>query len=189
MSADEIRPDASAQCDGATECPLHEALAAPGALERREFLRAAAMALASIGLLGAGAERAESMPVRALKALAGGSGPAEEKRYPMPAADGVSIDKENSVIVARAAGKVYAFSLACPHQNTALRWDADDHQFQCPKHKSRYTEDGTFLEGRATRNMDRLAVKRDGAVLVVDIDALFQQDENPKEWGEAFVPA
>jgi nitrite reductase/ring-hydroxylating ferredoxin subunit len=189
MSADETRPDASARCDDATQCPLHDALATPVAVERREFLRVAAMAFASIGLLGAVAERAEPMPVRALKALAGGSGPAEEKRYPMPTADGVMIDKENSVIVARAAGKVYAFSLACPHQNTALRWQADDHQFQCPKHKSRYTEDGVFIEGRATRNMDRLAVKRDGEVLVVDIDALYQQDENPKEWSAAFVPA
>lgn len=112
---------------------------------------------------------------------------ADEKRYPLPTADGVSIDKDNSVIIARAAGKAYAFSLACPHQNTALRWVGDEHEFFCPKHKSRYHADGTFIEGRATRDMDRMVVRRDGATLVVSIDDLVQQDEHPKEWGGAFV--
>jgi nitrite reductase/ring-hydroxylating ferredoxin subunit len=158
--------------------------------ERRELLRAAGAALASLGLLALWPREADAVTLRAMHALV----PAphdrrDEKRYPIPSADGVSIDKDNGVIVARAAGKVYAFSLACPHQNTALRWNADDKQFQCPKHKSRYREDGEFIEGRATRNMDRLAVRRDGATLVVDIDSLIQQDEHPQEWAAAFVPA
>ena len=130
--------------------------------ERRELLRAAAAALASLGLLGFLPRDAGAAPLRAIRALAASPrGRRDEKRYPMPAADGVSIDKDNGVIVARATGKVYAFSLACPHQNTALRWNADDKQFQCPKHKSRYRDDGKFIEGRATRSMDRLAVRRD----------------------------
>ncbi|MDB4899383.1 MAG: Rieske [2Fe-2S] iron-sulfur protein, partial [Gemmatimonadetes bacterium] len=122
---------------------------------------------------------------RALRARDGDK--KEEKRYPIPAADGVTIDKDNSVIIARVAGKVIAFSLACPHQNTALRWSDDDHEFQCPKHKSHYRPDGVFIDGRATRDMDRLPIRRDGAVLVVDIDSLIQQDEHPDEWGRAFV--
>jgi Rieske Fe-S protein len=91
------------------------------------------------------------------------------------------------VILARAAGKVYAFSLACPHQNTALRWDATDHEFLCPKHKSHYRADGTFIEGRATRNMDRLPIRRVGDELIVEVDKLYQQDENQAEWSAAFV--
>ena len=91
--------------------------------------------------------------------------------------------------IARAGGKIYAFSLGCPHQNTALRWDGDDHQFMCPKHKSHYRDDGTFIEGRATRDMDRLPIRREGAELVVDVDTVYQQDDNPKEWSAAFVPA
>jgi len=49
--------------------------------------------------------------------------------------------------------------------------------------------DGTFIDGRATRNMDRLAIRRAGAELVVDVDTLYQADDNPKEWAAAFVPA
>ncbi|HET9012817.1 MAG TPA: Rieske (2Fe-2S) protein [Gemmatimonadaceae bacterium] len=163
-----------------TSCPLDP--------DRREFLRTVTTALASLGLLGLLPRDADAASVRAIAALAPAPGDRrDEKRYPMPAADGVSIDKDNSVIVARAAGKVYAFSLACPHQNTALRWDDGDHEFHCPKHKSRYRADGTFIEGRATRDMDRLVVRRDGATLVVDIDSLIQQDEHPAEWAAAFV--
>jgi hypothetical protein len=35
--------------------------------------------------------------------------------------------------------------------------------------------------------MDRLAVRRDGAFILVDIDKLYQQDENAAQWGAAFV--
>lgn len=165
-----------------TGCPLDP--------DRRQFLRTVSAAVASLGLLGLLRRDADAASLRAITALAPSARDRrEEKRYPMPTADGVSIDKDNSVIVARANGKVYAFSLACPHQNTALRWNADDRQFQCPKHHSRYRDDGTFIEGRATRDMDRLAVRRDGATLVVDIDALIQQDEHPTEWAAAYVTA
>lgn len=166
--------------ESCTGCPLDP--------ERRELIRSAVAAVASLGLLGILPRNAAAAPLRLVTALA--SAPhdrGDEKRYPIPTADGVSIDKDNSVIVARSGAKVYAFSLACPHQNTALRWNADDRQFQCPKHKSRYRDDGEFIEGRATRNMDRLAVRRDGAMLVVEIDTLIQQDEHPKEWAAAFV--
>jgi nitrite reductase/ring-hydroxylating ferredoxin subunit len=170
-------------------CSLHDALTAPAAMERRAFLRAAGMALASVGLLSTGARVADAMLVRSSNALAPIAGDRRnEKRYAVPAIDGVSIDKDNSVIVARAAGKVFAFSLACPHQNTALRWDATDHQFMCPKHKSHYRSDGTFIEGRATRDMDRLPIRRVGDELVIDVDKIYQQDDNQAEWTAAFVP-
>ena len=182
--SDQTAPIPADDCGG---CPLHDGLAAN--MERREFLRAAGLALASLGMLGLGSGSAAAMSVRVVDAVGARPGDRpEEKRYPIPAADGVSIDRDNSVIVARAAGKVYAFSLACPHQNTALRWNAEDNQFQCPKHKSRYKPDGTFIEGRATRDMDRLAVRRDGGFILVDVDKLYQQDENAAQWGAAFVP-
>ena len=137
------------------------------AMERRDFLRS---------LLAMGA------------VFVSGVGPRAEKIYPIPASDGVSIDKDESVIVARFAGKAYAFSLACPHQNTALRWDASKQRFQCPKHRSRYQPDGVFIDGRATRGLDRFAVKRTDDSLVVNLDALYEQDKHPTEWAAAFVP-
>ncbi len=174
-----------AECGG---CSLHDALNQPAVIERRAFLRAGAMALASLGVLGTMSRTAGAMIPAELSPMVPRSGDRhEEKRYAIPAADGVAIDKDNSVIIARAAGKVYAFSLACPHQNTALRWNADDKEFTCPKHKSHYKPDGQFIDGRATRDMDRLAIKRDGANIVVDVDTLYQQDLNTAQWTAAFI--
>ncbi|CAN5165657.1 hypothetical protein BH09GEM1_BH09GEM1_22990 [soil metagenome] len=174
-----------AECGG---CTLHDALHQPAAIERRAFLRAGAMALATLGVLGTMSRTADAMVPRETQPLDAHSGDsAAEKRYPVPATDGVTIDKDNSVIIARVGAKVYAFSLACPHQNTALRWNADDKEFTCPKHKSHYKPDGQFIDGRATRDMDRLAIKRDGASLVVDVDVLYQQDLNTAQWTAAFV--
>jgi nitrite reductase/ring-hydroxylating ferredoxin subunit len=163
-------------CEGA--CPLSEAVA------RRDFLRdAVTRALVAVGALGLGSARAAALPIT----FATGVGSRADKKYPIPAADGVVIDKDESVIIARVADKVYAFSLACPHQNTALRWDRRNNRFQCPKHQSRYRPDGAFIEGRATRGMDRFAIKRDGDALAVNLDALYREDENAAHWTAAFV--
>jgi len=127
---------------------------------------------------------AAALPMRLLHAL--------ERRqakisYPIPAADSVSIDTENQVILVRWESKVYAFNLSCPHQNTALRWQEDEKRFQCPKHKSRYQPDGTFISGRATRGMDRLAIHREGSGVAVDVETLYKQDEDRAGWEGAVV--
>jgi Rieske Fe-S protein len=109
------------------------------------------------------------------------------KAYPLPAADGVNIDKSAQVILVRYQGKVIAFNLACPHENTALRWKQGAAKFECPKHNSRYTPEGKFIDGRATRNMDRLHVARDGNNLTVDLSKIIKSDEQPAEWAAAVV--
>jgi Rieske Fe-S protein len=91
------------------------------------------------------------------------------------------------VILARWQGSVYAFALACPHQNTALKWLDADQRFQCPKHKSKYRPDGSFIEGRATRGMDRFSLKRDGAGIAVDLGEIHEQDTDASGWASAFV--
>src|SRR5213076_824952 len=99
--------------------------------------------------------------------------------YAIPAADGATIDHEHEIILVRYRARVYAFNLSCPHRQTALRWEPEDGQFQCPRHHSRYQPDGTFVSGRATRNMDRFGVRRDGGNVVVDESRFIRQDENP----------
>src|SRR3954464_3417714 len=165
----------SAPADGCAGCSVGN---------RRDFimdaLRAGAMALAAVGLSPDGAA---AMP-RLISALALRG---QEHSYPVPASDGVQIDKDNEVILVRTGKSVYAFALSCPHQNTALRWDASANRFQCPKHKSRYNPDGTFIEGRATRGMDRYAVKLVASTVVVDVDKVFQEDKQQLDWQHAFV--
>jgi len=150
---------------------------------RRAFLQLAACFTISAAALGLSATDAEALAVTIAESVQSGS----ERRYPMPAGDGVTIDKVSQVIVVRYQTHVYAFNLACPHQNQMLKWLPKESRFQCPKHESKYQPNGTFLNGRATRNMDRLAVRLDGAELVVNVDKMFQSDKDLAGWTAATI--
>ena len=156
-------------------------------VDRRRFLAQAAVTVVGVMVaLGMSAERAAAFPLTFVTGVRLPNG--TDVSFPIPPADGATIDKNNDMILARYQGKVFAFGLACPHQNTALRWLAEEGRFQCPKHKSKYAPDGTFLSGRATRSMDRYAVRKDGSNVVVSLDTLYQEDKQKAEWGNAFVP-
>jgi Rieske Fe-S protein len=152
---------------------------------RRQFLKEATLALGAVmAALSATPREAAAMPIslgQALRVLG------DEVTYPLPAADGATIDRDNEVILVRWKSAVYAFALSCPHQNTALKWLDSDQRFQCPKHKSKYQPDGEFISGRATRNMDRFAIRKEGQNVVVDLDRLYQSDKQKPEWGQAMV--
>ena len=107
--------------------------------------------------------------------------------YPIPEADGVTIDKERELILVRWQATVYAFRLSCPHQKAALKWKEKDGRFQCPKHKSRYEPDGKFISGRATRSMDRYAIARRGNEIVVDTAIVYLEDKDATLWAGAGV--
>jgi Rieske Fe-S protein len=156
---------------------------------RREFLRDAGISvvsvLAALGIArSAGAMLPETFSIRPIAEL---NRRGALRTYPIPAGDGAQIDRGNQLILVRWHGSMYAFNLSCPHQNTALKWDDGEHRFQCPKHHSRYQPDGTFIEGRATRGMDRLDIRREGETVVVDPDKWHKQDTDPAGWNAAVV--
>lgn len=161
-------------CDG---CPLGS---------RRAFLGRVSAALATVALHDDWLAAFGGVPVTEVTAE---QTAANTLTYPAPAGDGVSIDKKEQIILVRFQQKVYAFPLACPHENTALRWRQRDLRFQCERHGSRYQPDGTFMTGRATRNMDRYAVNHTGGSIVVDLTKLYQSDTHAAEWAAASAPA
>jgi len=116
-----------------------------------------------------------------------GQGNANEKRYPIPATDSVSIDRSVAVIIVRLAGTVFALDQTCPHQSAAVRWVERDGRFRCSKHDSQYEQDGTYISGRATRNMDRMPVRRVGNEVVVDLTRSFHADDDPAGWAAATI--
>ncbi len=148
-------------------------------------MKEAALLLAAIATsLGTTPARAAAMSLGAIRPLQRAG---DEHTYPLPAEDGATIDHDSEIIVVRFQQKVYGFNLSCPHQHTALKWQAEDHQFQCPRHHSRYTPDGVFVSGRATRGMDRFGIRRDGDNIVIDVAKYYQQDKNKAEWEAAFL--
>lgn len=168
-SSEPINREAGTDCQA---CPL--------VTDRRHFLRtASAIALAALS---------SGLPIRSASASVLAIGGRKLLSYPVPATDGAEIDRDNDVIIVRYRNEAFAFNLSCPHQNTALRWNESVMRFQCPKHHSQYEPDGEFITGRATRNMDRLAIRRDAAnQIVVDPDTLYRSDENAAEWQAAVV--
>src|SRR5579871_4887888 len=91
---------------------------------RRVFLRDAFLSAAA-ALVSVGASPALALP---LELTEGERVAAGTVAYTIPAADGAQIDHQNDVILVRWRGAVYAFDLSCPHQNTALHWEAGDNQ-------------------------------------------------------------
>jgi Rieske Fe-S protein len=125
-----------------------------------------------------------SLPVFAIS----GTGAVTEKTYPLPTVDSANIDRAAQVILVRFHNNVFAFALSCPHENAAVKWLPKDSRFQSSKHDSRYQPDGVHTAGRATRNMDRFAIRRDGASVIVDLQHWFQSDKDPSGWASAVVP-
>lgn len=153
--------------------------------DRREFVQKALQGVAA--LIGLSAVSGTSSFAQYVTAIPVAPGDLDEKKYPLPAADGVQIDAENDLIIARAGGSAFAFSIACPHQSTAVKWLDAEHIFQCPKHKSKFTPTGELISGKAERNLDRLPIKLDGTTLLVDTSREIRSDKDLEGWTAAAV--
>jgi nitrite reductase/ring-hydroxylating ferredoxin subunit len=164
-------------CDGTDAC-------ADAPVSRRTFLQSAGCFGAAVAVLGLSSDQVLALPVMVSDGIQSG----DLRRYPIPAADSVNIDHKAQLIVVRLQGHLYVFALACPHQNNAVKWVAKDHRFQCTKHDSQYQPDGVHISGRATRNMDRYVISRDGDFIVVDLHRWVQSDKDPAGWMAATIP-
>lgn len=159
--------------------------ACPMATDRRLFLRHIALVVAgTLTASGLSPSAAFASSARYIGPLTGGG---NQRRYELPRADGVSIDRSNEVMLARWQDHVYAFSLSCPHRGTKLVWHADEARVFCPKHKARFRPDGAHDSGRNTRSLDRHGVRLESGAVVVDLDVLYRVDENPAGWNAAMI--
>ena len=149
---------------------------------RRLFLHQGGCAVFTLAALGL-ANSTTSLPVTSVAA----AGADAECRYPIPPGDGVSIDRRAQIILVRYANKVYAMALACPHENAAVKWLKKDGRFQCSKHDSQYTPEGTYKSGHATRNLDRFPVRREQGEVVVTTDRVYRSDQNLAAWTSASI--
>lgn len=165
-----------ARCD---DCAL--------APDRRTFLRQVTLAVGGVlATLGLGSEAAHALvPTLASALRTRGT----TRAYPIPDKDGVQIDRDNNVVLVRWMKGVYAFSLDCPHQKRTLSWEEKGQHFECPKHHSQFSPDGYYIEdsGRATRGMDRYAITRNGANVVVDLSVLRKESDDEQAWAATCV--
>lgn len=172
---------ACGRCTTERQLSMSESTDKSACSDRREFLRSGscfffALAAALPASL-AGLPINETVGVNA----------ANEKRYSLPGSDSVNIDRQAQVILVRFQNSVYAFSLACPHEHAAVKWLSKDKRFQCSKHDSQYQPNGTYTAGRATRNLDRFAIRREDMSIFVDLHRWFESDKDAGGWSSASV--
>lgn len=53
------------------------------------------------------------------------------------------------------SGWVYPSAKRCPHLGCTLKWNKQEHTWDCPCHGSRFTRDGGLLDNPATRNLNK----------------------------------
>jgi nitrite reductase/ring-hydroxylating ferredoxin subunit len=153
---------------------------------RREFLQQCATGAVVLGLGMGLPGKLGARPVRWLHGT-GITGSKDQVAYSVPGEDGVSVDRGNELILVRDAGAVFAFALSCPHQRSMLKWREKDQQFRCTKHGSKYDPSGEYASGRATRGMDRYAVRVEAGQVLVDKSRIYLQDEDPAGWEAAMA--
>lgn len=151
-------------------------------VDRRGFLRSCSLIAAAA--LAAGASGVAAEQVRAAWTSGSAAGPGAVL-YAVPAADGVLVDREHSILLTRWQRHVYAFSMICPHQRAAVKWLEGDGVFQCTRHKSKYSGGGVYLSGRATRGLDRHPIRVTDGQVVVDDTVLLKEDVDAAAWQAA----
>ena len=52
-----------------------------------------------------------------------------------------------------------AFSAVCPHLGCIVQWNGDEKSFDCPCHGSRFTTDGTVINGPAQSDLNKIHIK------------------------------
>lgn len=150
--------------------------------DRRGFIRAGLMAVGALATLGVTPDQLAALEARFATGFRDGA----ELRFPVPGADGATIDEANDVIIARVAGVAMAFVLECPHRGTNVTWQATRNRFFCPKHRSTFQPDGARIAGRADRGLDRYAIRREGDELVVNTSSKLRST-NAAAWAAAQI--
>lgn len=163
-------------CDDNAE---HDELPCEG---RRDFIRAGLMAVGALATLGVTADDLSALEARFFTGTRNGA----ELRFPLPAADGATIDESNDLIIARVGGVAIAFVLECPHRGTNVQWQGNRSRFFCPKHRSTFQPNGARIAGRADRGLDRYAIRREGDELVVNTSTKLRST-NAAAWAAAQV--
>jgi cytochrome b6-f complex iron-sulfur subunit len=69
--------------------------------------------------------------------------------------------------VTTAEGKHKALYMVCVHLGCLYKWVPANNRFECPCHGSKYTHDGFYIEGPATRSLDTFEITDEGDKVIV----------------------
>jgi len=58
-------------------------------------------------------------------------------------------------------GNLHAYSAVCPHLGCVLQWNGDEKTFDCPCHGSRFTKEGSVINGPATDGLKVIEIREE----------------------------
>jgi cytochrome b6-f complex iron-sulfur subunit len=70
-------------------------------------------------------------------------------------------------MVTTAEGEPKALYMVCVHLGCLYKWEPSNKRFECPCHGSKYTKDGYYIEGPATRSLDWFEMTVEGDLVNV----------------------
>jgi nitrite reductase/ring-hydroxylating ferredoxin subunit len=146
-------------------------------LNRREFVIAAACAAGACMLCGvAGTAEAADAPAAGSATIVD-AGPLTDY-----AKDGTydKLAASKKVLLVRDGGKMYAMSAICTHKMGIVKLNGGT--LECPKHHSKFANDGKVSKGPATAALFRHGIsKNDDGHIIVDTSKKFGEKEWDKE--------
>jgi Rieske Fe-S protein len=79
---------------------------------------------------------------------------------------------QNGVIITRlasvnTAASFTALQVACTHEGTAIQFEAGNNDFICPNHGSRFTTNGTVINGPATKDLKKYTIQISGNTMTI----------------------
>lgn len=109
-----------------------------------------------LGTLKTAVKKQASIPVSQARNLANVVTGPEDQAGGAP--DGAAAFREGSHLVGETLvdGRACRVSLVCPHMGGTLVWNEAETSWDCPLHGSRFSADGTLLEGPAVKDLKRL---------------------------------
>lgn len=149
-------------------CPAHS-----HAIDRRQFLSAAALASVTLALTACGDHQIGGVVAPGDPTLGTGTAGLTIRVADfaaLGAVGGVARVTQTGAPVAvyRSAASTYlAFAMRCPHSGTTVNITASG--FTCPNHNARFAKDGTWLGGKATTSLVSIPATFDPATGILTL--------------------
>jgi cytochrome b6-f complex iron-sulfur subunit len=140
-------------------------------MNRRDFVAAAAVAAAGIGILAVGRTSAQTT-----QPSSSGIDVGAKTDYSKDGPVMTWAVAPNHLIVIRESGKLYATTSKCTHKMCDVKDDGT--QFTCPCHNSAFGYDGEVTNGPAKKPLPRYAISVNGdGHVIVDTSKQFATDD------------